>query len=1111
MAFQQSIFRTRRNYNQWVNNQTLEDYALRFTAVGSRRWSLSRVAHTALGAISFLALEAIGGAITLSFGFTNAISAIVVVSLLIFMAAIPICYYAARYGVDIDLLTRGAGFGYLGSTATSLIYASFTFIFFALEAAIMAKALELVTGLPLAWGYVLSSAVVLPMVFHGFSFINRFQHWTQPLWLLMQIVPLVFVLWDQGDALGDWVLFPGAHQQSEDSFDLLLFGAACSVMFALVAQIGEQVDFLRFLPERTPANRRRWWTAMLLGGPGWIIIGAAKLSVGSFLAYIAFADGYSVAEAADPTVMYTIAYLHVFDSGQIALWVAAVFVVISQLKINVTNAYAGSIAWSNFFSRLTHSHPGRVVWLVFNVVIALLLMELGVYQTFEKTLSMYALVAVAWVGTLVADLVINKPLKLSPPDIEFKRAYLHDLNPVGMLSMIGSCLIGFAAYLGFFNETCQALAHFIVLLSTFVLCPAMALLTRGRYYIARRDQHMPHPSHLQCIICENNFEKPDMAFCPAYGGTICSLCCSLDSRCQDACKTVQHLSERLLRLLPTRAQLYINIRLLHFVSILLVIAGVTAILLSLIHTSSLTGQPDIDGIIASALWKVFFILLIVAGIIAWLFILAHESRTVAQQESQHQNTLLMQEINAHQQTDAALQLAKDHAEAANNAKSRYLTGLSHELRTPLNSILGYAQLLDSNPAVTGACRRQLQVIRRGAEHLTDLIEGLLDISKIEAGRLEIISQPFELVGLMKQLVDMFQLQAHKKGLTFSCSSFSTLPEIVQGDERRVRQIMINLLSNAVKYTERGTIELNVRYRNQVAEISVRDTGIGIPENEMERIFKPFERLRLPNVPAVPGTGLGLTITRLLVEIMGGDIEVKRNKDCGVTFKVTLMLASVFQPRLIPPKRLPVLGYEGQRRTLLVVDDDPTHRGLLQELLVPLGFPVIEAPSAAVCLEIVHEFSPDAFIIDRRMPGMEGPELARQLRRRGFRQPIIIVSANASEDESNSVEAVRYHDGYLIKPIRLDNILDQLAYHLDLTWCHCAAEQISTPTPTADSTRLVDELAYWAELGALEKVRKIFSEIERRRLVDESALRRLRARIELVDLAQITQILKVPAP
>jgi hypothetical protein len=247
---EQQVSGNRRSYNRWVANQTMEDYALRFTAKSARVWSLSSVANTALGAISFLALEAIGGAITVLYGFDNAIAAIMVVSLIIFLTGLPISYYAARYGVDIDLLSRGASFGYIGSTITSLIYASFTFIFFALEAAIMASALELLFGLPLVFGYLVSSLMVIPLVTHGITAISRFQMWSQPLWLILQLIPFVFILWQEWTSLGQWTEYQGSAQSEGAGFSLLFFGAASGVLFSLVAQIGEQVDFLRFLPAK---------------------------------------------------------------------------------------------------------------------------------------------------------------------------------------------------------------------------------------------------------------------------------------------------------------------------------------------------------------------------------------------------------------------------------------------------------------------------------------------------------------------------------------------------------------------------------------------------------------------------------------------------------------------------------------------------------------------------------------------------------------------------------------------------------------------------------------------------------------------------------------------
>ena len=209
MTAPQRIVRNRRSYNQWVANEMLEDYALRFTAKRGRRWSPLQLAMTACGGISFLALEAIGGAITLHFGFWAALAATLTVSTLIFCASLPITYYAARYGIDMDLLTRGAGFGYLGSTVTSLIYASFTFIFFAVEAAIMAMALEMMTGLPLWVGYIVCAVAVIPIVAHGMNMISRFQIVTQPFWLVLNLAPFVFLAIAAPIGLADWTAYSG--------------------------------------------------------------------------------------------------------------------------------------------------------------------------------------------------------------------------------------------------------------------------------------------------------------------------------------------------------------------------------------------------------------------------------------------------------------------------------------------------------------------------------------------------------------------------------------------------------------------------------------------------------------------------------------------------------------------------------------------------------------------------------------------------------------------------------------------------------------------------------------------------------------------------------------
>ena len=514
----QRITLVRRDYNAWVASETMEDYALRYTPQRFRKWSEWRVANTAFGAASFLVLEAVGATLLVKYGFTNAFWAIIATGIIIFLAGLPISIYAARYGVDMDLLTRGAGFGYIGSTLTSLIYASFTFIFFALEAAIMAYALELALGIPPSWGYLICALVVIPLVTHGVSAISRLQVWTQPLWLVMLVVPFVYVFMLDPGAFSGVVHYKG-EKATAPGFSLPLFGAALTVGIALMTQMGEQADYLRFMPARTSANKGRWWMGVLAGGPGWVVLGVIKMLGGALLAWLAITHSVPVERAVDPNQMYLAAYEYVFPNYGWAVAATALFVVISQLKINVTNAYAGSLAWSNFFSRLTHSHPGRVVWVVFNTLIAFMLMEMDVFQALGDVLGLYSNIAIAWMMAVVADLVINKPLGLSPKGIEFKRAHLYDINPVGVGAMALASVLSVAAHLGLFGRTAQAFSALIALGTALVTSPLIAWATKGRYYIARQgeapetDGQGNYKAYALkcCVICERDYEGPDMA------------------------------------------------------------------------------------------------------------------------------------------------------------------------------------------------------------------------------------------------------------------------------------------------------------------------------------------------------------------------------------------------------------------------------------------------------------------------------------------------------------------------------------------------------------------------------------------------------------------------
>ncbi|MFJ1785858.1 purine-cytosine permease family protein [Streptomyces anulatus] len=515
--------------------ETLEDYTLRFAPRSYRRWTPMVVATTALGGIAYMADFSIGAGIAMAHGTGNALVAITVAAALIFVTGFPLAYYAARYNIDLDLITRGSGFGYYGSVLTGVIFASFTVIFFALEGAIMAQGLELGFGLPLWLGYAVSTLMVIPLVIYGMKALSKLQVWTTPIWLLLMVGPLVYLVATEPGTVDSFLAYAGTDGEGGVNTASVLLGAG--VCLSLIAQIGEQIDYLRFMPPKTGANRRGWWTAVVMAGPGWVVLGALKQAIGVFLAVYILSE-VGPAAATEPIQQFRGAFDAMMPSW-LVVPLAVILVVISQIKINVTNAYSGSLAWTNSFTRVTKHYPGRMVFVLVNLAFALVLMEADMFSFLNSILGFYANCAIAWVVTVATDIGVNKYLlKLSPHAPEFRRGMLYAVNPVGVTSFTVASGLSIAMYFHAFGETLQPYSPVAAVVIAFVLTPVMAVVTRGKYYLRRSDDGIavplldaegnPSAVTYDCHVCRQSYERPDLAACRAHDALVCSLCLSTD-------------------------------------------------------------------------------------------------------------------------------------------------------------------------------------------------------------------------------------------------------------------------------------------------------------------------------------------------------------------------------------------------------------------------------------------------------------------------------------------------------------------------------------------------------------------------------------------------------
>ena len=373
-----------------------------------------------------------------------------------------------------------------------------------------------------------------------------------------------------------------------------------------------------------------------------------------------------------------------------------------------------------------------------------------------------------------------------------------------------------------------------------------------------------------------------------------------------------------------------------------------------------------------------------------------------------------------------LQRARLRAGAANDAKTAFLANMSHELRTPMNGIVGLTEQMVSGN--TPPSTETLALVARSGRQLVTLLDDLLDLSRIDAGHVSIETSPFSFEGLVSELAVLLKPRAQEQSVTVS---WSVAPDVGcgQSDPVRVRQILLNLMGNAVKFTRDGTVHVSVARAGRQVQVDVRDTGIGIAADALDRIFHPFEQAEHSTRRRWGGSGLGLSISQRLVEALGGQLSVQSTVGEGSTFTCMLPFPRATEPK--PPPSAAATGALPSHWRIHVAEDNPVNRLVVAQQLASLGLSHTWSEDGASTVDRVRAEQPHAVLMDLHMPGIDGLEATRRLRGAGYDRPIIAVSAAGLPSDQSDAAAAGV-DAFLVKPVRLAELRAMLVAHLDPT-------------------------------------------------------------------------------
>jgi signal transduction histidine kinase len=569
------------------------------------------------------------------------------------------------------------------------------------------------------------------------------------------------------------------------------------------------------------------------------------------------------------------------------------------------------------------------------------LMELGVFSTLQAVLGLYSNVAISWVGALVADLAINKPLGLSPPYIEFKRAHLYNINPVGFGSMLIASIVSILCFVGVFGQTPAAFASFIALGLAFILAPLLAIATKGKYYIAREDLYSKTLTTAEdsCYICEQDYEPPDMLFCPIYNDSICSLCCTLDACCHDACKisvpdtpatpilnSASASANRSQKFLQGKFSPRLGARLLKYIVVFLSLSGLVGATLGFIYHQQVVAVPNLPSIIAkeltATLLGAYGIFLVIIGIGAWWLVLTQESGQLAQEELDKRNIQLQKEVEERQLTEALLQeKAQQLEQTLHNLKQAetqliqtekmaalggLVAGIAHEINTPIGiGVTAASLLLEKTTAFAerfedGTMKRSelgnfLDLAQQSAQmtftNLNRAAELIQSFKRVAVDQSSESRRVFNLAAYLDEVLLQLspKLQGTSHRIEVKGDRTLTLNSYPGAFSQIVTNLVLNSLLHAYAPEDAGHIRLSFAQTQNVLCLEYADDGCGIPPEHLSKIFEPFFTTKRGQ----GGSGLGLHIVyNLVTQKLGGTIQCQSQLGQGTKFAIQLTLVQV---------------------------------------------------------------------------------------------------------------------------------------------------------------------------------------------------------------------------